>query len=198
MSQASRVKTSGGLEAREEEETEVSFLPSSLVRDERWYVVRFLAHSELRGETHLNRQGYRVYVPRILRTVRHARKTRTIKSPLFPSYGFIVLDPGRDRWRPVNGTFGVASIVMGKDAPVPLPIGVVESLIEMSDGAGVVTFGSRLKLGQRVRILSGPFANLIGELERFDGSERVRVLLAIMNGSIPVQTKLSSLAPAGV
>ena len=44
-------------------------------------------------------------------------------------------------------------------------------------------FTSGMATGQSVRILSGPFANVVGRLERLDAAGRVRVLLDMM-GSV--------------
>ncbi len=89
-----------------------------LVGEERWYVARSLSRQEARAEFHLLLQGFRVFLPWMTKTVRHARKLRTIKSPLFPTYMFVALDPARDPWRSVNGTFGVASLIMAGEAPL--------------------------------------------------------------------------------
>ena len=59
--------------------------------------------------------------------------------PIFPRYLFVVLDLDRDRWRSVNGTFGVARLVMmAGDRPQPAPHGVVEALVALADGRDVL------------------------------------------------------------
>jgi len=89
---------------------------------ERWYGVQTRPHREFRAQTQLAAQGFRSFLPLHRKTVRHARKLRTLSAPLFPGhlflflFLFLVLDLSRDRWRSVNGTFGVASLVMEKEA----------------------------------------------------------------------------------
>ena len=75
---------------------------------------------------------------------------------------------------------------MNGERPVPVPTGFVERLIETTDGNGLTEISSGLELGSRVKVLSGPFADLIGTLSRIDAEGRVRVLFEIMNGEIPV------------
>src|SRR5208283_4434114 len=75
---------------------------------ERWYVARTLPNREAGAASQLEAQGFRVFLPRIARTVRHARKMRRVRAPAFPAYLFVALDLNRDRWRSVNGTFGLA------------------------------------------------------------------------------------------
>ena len=58
---------------------------------ERLFVARALAHQENRAHLNLDRLGFRSFVPRLRRTVRHARKLRDTLNPLFPGYIFIVI-----------------------------------------------------------------------------------------------------------
>lgn len=95
---------------------------------ERWYVVRTQPHREARASFHLGNQGYHVFLPRFLRSRRHARKFETVLAPLFPRYLFVVLDLTRDRWRSVNGTPGVEHLLMRGEGPEPVPRGLVEGL----------------------------------------------------------------------
>jgi len=79
--------------------------------------------------------------------------------------------------------------------PVPVPAGVVEALIDRSDGS-VARLDFDLVKGQRVRILAGPFADLMGTLQRLDEAGRVQVLLQMMGTAVPVTLHRSALAPA--
>jgi transcriptional antiterminator RfaH len=72
----------------------------------------------------------------------------------------------------------------------------VERLIEMSDVDGILDFTPRLQVGDNVRLLSGPLADLVGRLERLDGASRARVLLSVMNGEIAVTVQAKDLAAA--
>src|SRR6478672_7839706 len=90
---------------------------------ERWFVVRVLSHQENRAQFNLQRLGFRNFVPRLRRTVRHARRLQETLKPLFPGYIFIIIDLSKQRWRTVNGTFGVASLIMGAEQPKAVPLG---------------------------------------------------------------------------
>src|SRR6516165_11293868 len=78
----------------------------------------------------------------------------------------------------------------------PVPEGIVESLIQNSDEANLALFSSGLTTGQSVRILSGPFANFVGQRERLDAAGRVRVLLDMMGTTVPVALRRSAICPA--
>ena len=173
-----------------------ALLQRSLSAGERWYVVFTQPHREFRAEAHLVAQGFRTFLPRFQKTVRHARKLRTVSAPFFNRYLFVALDRSRDQWRSVNGTFGVTSLITDGMYPVPVPTGVAESLISISDERGFVNPGDGLQVGTRVRILSGPFAETLGELVRLDGARRVRVLLELLGSVVPVSVDRSQLISA--
>ena len=135
-----------------------------LAARERWYAAQTLHHREKLAELHLNAQGFRSFLPRFRKTVRHARKLREVAAPVFPNYIFVILDAERDRWRSINGTLGVARLLTALQQPVPVPAGVVEALIATLDHSGLVLVGGDLKPGQAVRVMAGPFAGGLGVL----------------------------------
>lgn len=163
---------------------------------ERWYVARTQPFRESSAQFNIQQLGFETYFPRVRRTVRHARKLRNVLAPLFPGYIFVILNLSRDRWRSVNGATGVASLIMGAEQPIPAPQGVVEALISMREGSGGVCLNQDLSIGQMVRILSGPFAQAICQLEQLDDRGRVCVLLEIMGGQIAACLDRSALGPA--
>ena len=151
----------------------------------RWYAVQCLSNREFYAASHLQHQDFEVFLPRRLKARRHARKVDTVVVPFFPGYLFVQLDLTRDRWRSVNGTYGVASLVMHGDAPARVPNGVVEALSESCDERGVIRWQPDLTPGQPVRILTGAFTDLVGELDRMNADGRVRVLLNLLGGWVP-------------
>ena len=155
----------------------------------RWYAVHTLPRCELRAKAQLECQQFRAFLPKRLKTIRHARKLTTGPAPLFPRYLFLELDLGYHRWRSVNGTFGVSSLIMQGDRPHPVPRGVVEMLIASVGPYGLLRSEESLKVGTQVRLAAGPFADQLGVLEHLDESGRVRVLLNIMGAAVPVEIR---------
>ena len=165
--------------------------------DPRWYAVHCLSHREPAAFAHLQNQNFPVFLPRRRKTRRHARRIDVVLEPFFPGYLFIQLDLTRDQWRSVNGTYGVGRLVMQGDAHASASRGVVEALYDACDESGVLRLPSdELKPGQSVRILTGAFADFVGEIDRLDDAERVRVLLDIMGGGVPVVLPKGSVVPA--
>lgn len=168
----------------------------SLGPDECWICVHTAPHKEFAAAMNLDKQGYRSFVPKITKTVRHARQTKVTSVAFFSCYLFVVLEPAMQAWRPITGTFGVRSLILENQRPKPVPSGVVESLIELTNDAGSLDFRDALSPGQQVRLLSGPFADLVGTLARVDSRDRVAVLLSIMGGERLISVDRGALRPA--
>ena len=158
----------------------------ALTGQERWFVVRTQPHRESQAERQLANQHYRIFLPRFRKSRRHARKFEIVSAPLFPGYLFVILNLARDRWRSINGTYGVDRLLTQAGAPEPVPHGLVEQLLTTTDAEGVVRFHPHLQNGQMVRVSAGPFANFVGQLQQLDDSGRVRILLEVLGGKVPV------------
>jgi len=170
--------------------------PSDALSDrERWYAVHALPFAEARAECQLQRQGFRTFQPKRHKTVRHARKMRTVEAPFFPRYLFVPLDLARHQWRSVNGTFGVSRLVMRGEAPHPVPRGVVEALIAAADARGILLLGDKLRIGGPVRLMAGPFAEQLAILDHLDDAGRVRVLLEILGRQVAISTGANNVLP---
>jgi transcriptional antiterminator RfaH len=167
-----------------------------LVGNERWFLVHTQPKSERKAQLHLGAQGFRTHFPTIEKTTRHARQLRTVRAPLFPRYLFLILDLGRDRFLSVQSTVGVSTLYSCDGRPIPVPPGLVETLIENTDEANLTLFARGLTRGQSVRILRGPFADFVGTIERLDDAGRVRVLLEMMGTAVPVALHRSAICPA--
>lgn len=161
----------------------------------RWFVVQCQPRKEVLAQTNLARQGFPSFLPRFRKTVRHARRTRESLAPLFPRYLFVSLDLGNDRWRSVFGTFGVSRLVTNGFWPAPVPRGLVEDLVTATERFGAMEFSDALRCGEKVRFLTGPFAETIGRLVRLDDAGRAQVLLELLGSERQVSVASASLAP---
>lgn len=147
-----------------------------------WCVVHTLPHGERRAEENLLRQGFRAWLPSILRTRRHARRLDTVHAPLFPGYLCVELDPDREPWSRINGSFGVRRLITDGVRPLALPRGFVETIrSELSPGSG-----AELQPGTRVHVVAGPFADMVATVVGLAPGERVRLLLSVLGGQVRV------------
>lgn len=163
----------------------------------RWYVVHTQPNSEQRASVNLKRQGFETYLPLCLRNRRHARKVERVARPLFPNYMFVALDCEHDRWRSVNGTFGVIRLVTHGTTPLALPDGIVPSIQEREDTEGLVTLDPPVfQPGQSLEILEGPMASRCGLFQQMSDRDRVMVLLDLLGRQVRVTLPCSAVVAA--
>jgi transcription elongation factor/antiterminator RfaH len=165
-------------------------------RPSRWYAVYCQPHRESAAAAHLKNQDFTVFLPKREKVRRHARKIEKVRRPFFPGYLFVGLDIERERWRNINSTVGVIRIILQNERPAPVPVGIVEALMAASDGDDVLQIRMVLNVGQKVRVIGGPLADFIGELDQLTDSDRVRVLLDVMGGRTRVVLPRDYLVPA--
>jgi transcriptional antiterminator RfaH len=169
---------------------EPSSLPGTKIHgdfdEDRWFVVHTRPMSELRAIQHLERQSYRTFCPRVYRTIRHARKTTTVMSPIFRNYIFVRLNLSLDRWRCINATRGVAGLIMQSDRPKPVPRGIIESLFGYVNPDGTLRAMSGFDVGQAIRIESGPFSEMVAKFEKCEPDGRIRVLIELLGRVVSV------------
>jgi transcription antitermination factor NusG len=130
-------------------------------------------------ENRIRDLGREVFLPTVAE--RRPRRRRATIGPLFPSYVFARLasaegDLARVRWTP-----GVRRVLGDGRGPQPVSDTLIAALRARADRTGRMRLGSGLRRGDRVRVLDGPLAGLIGLLERPAASpaERVCVLLDV-------------------
>jgi len=164
-----------------------------ILENMRWYAVRTQPRAEDRAQLNLKKQGFEVFTPRVARSVRHARRQEWRLSPLFPGYTFIRIDASRQRWRPVDSTFGVANILKVGNAPAPLPVGLVEQLKALADENGEVTgLVEAIAVGDRVRVIGGPFDNWIGDVLALPEKDRILLLISMATRDVRVNIASSA------
>lgn len=162
-----------------------------------WYVVYTHPNAEVKALGHLARQGFRAYLPQCEKRIRHAGAARTVLRPLFPRYMFVWLDVLNSRWRPVLSTVGVCDLVRNGDVPMPVPPQIIEEL-RTRETTGAFRLGSgvrQLGLGERVRIVGGAFADLVGRFLGMNERDRVFVLLDLLNREIEVDVSIDAVQP---
>ena len=162
-----------------------------------WYVVRTKTGAEERAVWHLKNQGFEAYLPRYRKQIRHARQTQTVLRPLFPGYVFVCMDLGQQRWRAINGTMGVISLVQFGAAPHPIPSAMVDMIRAREDAVGAINVApDGLKKGDRVRVREGAFADYTALLEEVSDAKRVILLLDLMGRAVRISVPMESLAKA--
>ena len=140
-----------------------------------WYVL----HTRSRFESVVNecllKKSMEAFLPKI--QVRSKRRDRRmlIRVPLFPGYIFVKTSLDPYEHVEIVKTTGAVRLIGNRKGPVPVPQETVDSLKIMIAGDNPVTTGSRFKKGDRVIVVNGPFAGVVGTFMRYRGRERVIV-----------------------
>jgi transcriptional antiterminator RfaH len=161
---------------------------------QRWYLVYTKPCGEALAQTHLRRQGYEVYLPRIVQPIRRRGLWRDRIVALFPRYLFLRLREGLQTLGPVRSSVGVSGVVRFGSRYAIVPDPIVDGLQERADpqsGLHRMSPPSGLRPGDPVRIGMGPFDGLKGIFERADGAERVVVLLKLLGRDTSVHIPAS-------
>jgi len=163
-----------------------------------WYAVHTQPHAEARAAEHLTRQGYGVYLPRYRRWVRHARKRQIVQRPLFPRYVFVAFDRATTPWRPILSTVGVSGVVSDGEGPAPVAAEIIQNLRQRESEGGFdeLAPAQRLRAGDRVRILEGPFENCLGRLVAASDEERVFILFELLGRTVRAEVAAAAIEAA--
>ena len=140
-----------------------------------WYVL----HTKSRFENVVNeglvKKSMEVFLPKVqIRSRRRDRKVM-IRVPLFPGYLFVKTNLDPVEHLEIVKTAGVVRFIGNKEGPVSVPSDTIDSLKIMVKVDNTITTGSRFRKGDRVIVVQGPFAGVIGTFARYRGKGRVIV-----------------------
>lgn len=140
-----------------------------------WYVVHTKSRFENVVHDGLYKKSIETFLPKI--TVRSKRRDRRlmIRVPLFPGYIFARTDLNPHEHIEILKTVGAVRLIGTVTGPVPVPNENIDSLKIMVAGDNEVLTGSRFQKGDRVMVVAGPFAGVVGTFSHFKGRERVIV-----------------------
>jgi transcriptional antiterminator RfaH len=159
-----------------------------------WAVVQTLVRSEDRANHHVERQGFETFLPRMIEVSQVSGRRVERESKMFPGYLFVRVV---DQWRCLLGTIGVCDVIRFGEGPALLRDEVVAELRERADRDGLVRVAppaARFAVGQRVRVVEGPFTGLMGCVELNLAHDRVRVMLDMFRRAVRVEVETTVLA----
>ena len=147
-----------------------------------WHLVLCRPNQHQLAERSLSRLDCEVFLPR-QESRRHWRG-RIIQElrPVFAGYLFVGTDPARPIWQPIRRAHGVSRIIgFGAHGPAMVPARVVAGLMARCDADGVLRpFQNEFAVGDAIRIVSGPFADFVTQVDKIDPDRRLHVLLDLL------------------
>ncbi len=158
----------------------------------RWYLIQSKPRQGDRAEENLSNQGFQCFFPQVDVQAVVGQRQVTRREPLFPGYLFIQLSEVADNWLPIRSTRGVQRLVTFADKPLP----VADTIINAIRDRLAVPDGPRMLFqpGDKVRITEGAFANVEAIFERFNGEERVVLLMNLLHKTQQVCFPLRSVS----
>jgi transcriptional antiterminator RfaH len=161
-----------------------------------WAVARTAPNRERLAYENVALRGYEIFVPRIRTRIGGQWKT----TPLFVNYLFVRIV---DRWRAIERSPGIISLVKFGETPARCPDEEVGRLLERSDRDGIIRLPPRplqsarhvFAPGATVAIADGPFRGFDGIYAGMSGQEREIVLITLLGRQTPVAVPAGLVLP---
>ena len=114
---------------------------------------------EERAASHVERQGFEYWLPRMVEWTARGAERRVL---MFPGYLFFKVRVG---WQAVCSTKGVASVFTCEDQPVRVRDDEFEYLRSLEDERGLVVLPARFGDGEMVRVAKGAYCGIVGMVQ---------------------------------
>ena len=158
-----------------------------------WFILQFKSNSHHLATKNLNRQGFETFLPLHETTSRRLSRFINTSKPLFPGYMFIRFDKEESEWHKINSTYGVSRIITFNSILKSIPTIFVDHLMKRYDLSGKLLPIQKLKKGDQVTVLKGPFANFIATVEKYEADQRIWILMDLMGRKTKIQTPSDNL-----
>jgi transcriptional antiterminator NusG len=114
-------------------------------------------------------------------------KRRTVERHIFPGYVLVNMVLSEESWFVVRNTPGVTGFVGMGNLPTPLRPEEVNQILKRME-AEAPTVKVTFKVGERVRIIDGPFNDFRGVVSEIDMERtKVRVMVSFFGRETPVE-----------
>ncbi len=165
-----------------------------------WFTIRTRPTREAVAKLQYERQGYEVWFPQLLKTVRHARRIKKVMRPLFPGYIFLCLAPDQRNWVSISSTIGAIGPVRFGDYYPPVPEWLIKELILRESEEGFISEphdeSLGIKPGDRVTVSGDNNTEIQGIFQTLKGTDRALILLDILKREVPAEVPLASVKAA--
>ena len=158
-----------------------------------WFILQFKSNSHNQAKNNLSRQGFETFLPLCDTTSRKLSRFTNTPKPLFPGYMFIRFDKAESKWHKINNTYGVSRLITFNSILKSIPTTFVDNLMKRYYLSGKLIPVEKLKKGDHVTVLKGPFANFIATVEKYEADQRIWILMDLMGRKTKIQTPSDNL-----
>ncbi len=112
---------------------------------------------------------------------------KTVQRKVFPGYVLVRMTMDEDTWYQLRNTPGVTGFVSQDNKPLPLLGNIATTMMDdMEQEAPKVTVS--FQMGDKVRIVEGPFADFTGEVDEVNNEKgKIKVLVSFFGRETPVE-----------
>ena len=167
----------------------------------KWYVVHTYSGYENKVASNLEKtianhnmknMIQEVKIPTEIVTEIKDGKERQTEKKIFPGYVLVKMILNNESWYIVRNIRGCTGFVGSSTKPIPLSPEEVKKL-----GVEVKSVKLSYKIGESVKIIDGPLANLIGKVESIDTENKtVKVTVSMFGRETPAELNLGQIEPA--
>ena len=150
-----------------------------------WYVIRTKPGQEEQAKINLQRQHFRVYLPRLSHKVKSRGRWQIRSAAWFPGYLFIGPLTPEQSLVPVRSTYGVAHIVRFGNIPATVPAAVLTAIHALELQRQRAAAPAMFAPGDKVCFDSGPLCGHQAIVSH-NASDRVDVLLTMLGRQLQV------------
>lgn len=178
-----------------QEEVQETGKPSKKAQ-KRWYIVHTYSGHENKVKVNLEKRVeymnmgekiFRVEVPQKTVTQVKGGKKQEKEEKIFPGYVLVEMIMDDDSWYVVRHTAGVTKFVGSAKRPIAAKESEIKKIIHRSQ-TQVQKIQLDVKAGDKVRIISGPFADFVGDItEVYPDKSKLRANVSIFGRETPVE-----------
>lgn len=159
----------------------------------KWFLLQFKPNSYALANHNLTQQGFETFLPMQETSSRKHSRFISSSKPIFPGYMFVAFDHTHEQWRKINSTFGVNRLVTFNNKLKEVPKKLIYELMDRCDSSGNLLPLELFKKGDQVKLLNGPFANFIANIETLENDQRIWILTDLMGRKTKVKTSPDNL-----
>lgn len=146
-----------------------------------WYLLYCKPRQELRAQQHLANQGYNSFLPQISLQKLRGNKWQQVTEPLFPRYLFLHIGSvDQLNIRAIRATRGISDFVRFGSQLATAPNALVQLLTQQQIILKQQPEDCRLKKGDAISIINGPFSGLQAVFDTADGDKRSIILISML------------------
>lgn len=140
-----------------------------------WYVLHTKSRFENVVDEGLQRKTLEAFLPKITVPSRRKDRKKMIRVPLFPGYVFVRTDLNPYEHLEIVKTVGAVKLVGDRQGPISVPEENIQSLKIMVTTEQPIATGTLFRKGDRVLVVHGPFAGVVGIFDAYRGQNRIIV-----------------------